>query len=334
MPVSIGIPFYNCEKFLPDTIRSVFAQTYQDWELILVDDGSTDRSLEIARSVMDPRVRVISDGNNLHQAVRRNQITDESRNDLIAMLDADDIMVPDRLIIQHSIFTNTRIQLTASAICVIDDQNNLKTIRNDRGNHNVLPTGILRYKHRLTQSTITGRKQWFIQNRYNSEYFYMEDAELFLRSSLQGRLRNSMVKIINQPLIFYREGSTQNLAKTRKWNHYLRRMLNKYLRYPDFSIGERIYLRSLWELRGSVYFVAAILGIVPQVKQFREQFRKQPTQMFYLKEQLQTVLQTKVPGLDEYLQSEFNINNHSEIIRIDDNQFKTVTHDKKYRKIS
>jgi glycosyltransferase involved in cell wall biosynthesis len=59
MSLSIGIPFYNCEKFLPDAIRSIFAQTYQDWELILVDDGSTDRSLEIACSVDDPRVRVI-----------------------------------------------------------------------------------------------------------------------------------------------------------------------------------------------------------------------------------------------------------------------------------
>jgi glycosyltransferase involved in cell wall biosynthesis len=76
MPVSIGISFYNCERFLPDAIRSVFAQTYQDWELILVDDGSTDRSLEIARSVNDPRVRVISDG--------LNQLISESSYDFIA----------------------------------------------------------------------------------------------------------------------------------------------------------------------------------------------------------------------------------------------------------
>jgi glycosyltransferase involved in cell wall biosynthesis len=46
MPITIGISFYNAEAYLADAIRSVFAQTYQDWELILADDGSTDRSLE------------------------------------------------------------------------------------------------------------------------------------------------------------------------------------------------------------------------------------------------------------------------------------------------
>jgi len=64
MSITIGMPFYNAEKYLADAIRSVFAQTYQDWELILMDDGSTDQSLEIAKSVDDPRVRVFSDGKN------------------------------------------------------------------------------------------------------------------------------------------------------------------------------------------------------------------------------------------------------------------------------
>ncbi len=50
-PISIGIPFYNSENFLADAIRSIFAQTFQDWELILVDDGSRDDSLDIAHAV-------------------------------------------------------------------------------------------------------------------------------------------------------------------------------------------------------------------------------------------------------------------------------------------
>ena len=64
MKVSIAIPFYNAEKYLRDSIRSVFAQTHQDWELILMDDGSTDGSLAIAKSIKDPRVSVYSDGQN------------------------------------------------------------------------------------------------------------------------------------------------------------------------------------------------------------------------------------------------------------------------------
>ncbi len=62
--VTIGLPFHNNQTFLLDTIRSVFAQSFGDWELDLVDDGSSDNSLELARSIQDPRVRVFSDGVN------------------------------------------------------------------------------------------------------------------------------------------------------------------------------------------------------------------------------------------------------------------------------
>ncbi|MEK5752755.1 glycosyltransferase family 2 protein, partial [Acinetobacter variabilis] len=74
MYISIGIPFFNAEKYLEDAIKSVLAQTFQNWELILVDDGSIDRSLEIARSFNDPRIRIIADGHNRRLAYRLNQI--------------------------------------------------------------------------------------------------------------------------------------------------------------------------------------------------------------------------------------------------------------------
>ena len=70
MRVTIGIPFLNSAATLTDAIRSVFAQTYTDWELILVDDGSQDNSLEIAGMVRDPRVRVLSDGTRRHSTNR------------------------------------------------------------------------------------------------------------------------------------------------------------------------------------------------------------------------------------------------------------------------
>ena len=63
--VSVGLPFYNAANTLALAIRSVIIQTYQNWELLLWDDGSTDESLEIARSFcVDPRIRLYSDGQN------------------------------------------------------------------------------------------------------------------------------------------------------------------------------------------------------------------------------------------------------------------------------
>ncbi|MBC8153806.1 MAG: glycosyltransferase, partial [Bacteroidetes bacterium] len=60
--VTVGLPFYNAASTLDMAIRSVVAQTLTDWELLLFDDGSTDGSLAIARSFIDPRIRVLADG--------------------------------------------------------------------------------------------------------------------------------------------------------------------------------------------------------------------------------------------------------------------------------
>src|SRR3954468_15780628 len=98
--VTIGLPFVNSGETLPNAIRSVFAQTYDDWELILCDDGSTDISLEIARSVRDARVRVLSDGKNVGLPCRLNQIAAVARGEMLARMDADDLMHPNRIAAQ------------------------------------------------------------------------------------------------------------------------------------------------------------------------------------------------------------------------------------------
>ena len=73
--VSIGIPFYNCEDYLAYAIKSVINQSYTNWELFLLDDGSTDNSLEIANSFRyDERIKVISDGLNKGLSFRLNQL--------------------------------------------------------------------------------------------------------------------------------------------------------------------------------------------------------------------------------------------------------------------
>ena len=106
--ISIGIPFYNAEKYLKFAIQSVIAQSYQNWELILVDDGSSDNSLEIAQdfALKDARIRVICDGKNRKLPYRLNQLILESKGDFIARMDADDIMHPDRLLIQLTYLKN------------------------------------------------------------------------------------------------------------------------------------------------------------------------------------------------------------------------------------
>lgn len=94
--VSIIMPCYNAARFIDEAIASVLAQTEASWELIVIDDGSTDGSAEIVRRFTDPRIRLITQANAGVSAARNAGLA-SSRGEFVAFLDADDRMRPDRL---------------------------------------------------------------------------------------------------------------------------------------------------------------------------------------------------------------------------------------------
>ena len=95
--VSVFIPAYNREDLIGDAVGSVLAQTFRDFELIVVDDGSTDRTCAIVEAFGDPRVRLVSNGANLGIPISRNRGLELARGDYLAILDSDDRMLPERL---------------------------------------------------------------------------------------------------------------------------------------------------------------------------------------------------------------------------------------------
>jgi glycosyltransferase involved in cell wall biosynthesis len=299
MSLSIGISFYNSEKFLPDAIRSVFAQTYRDWELILVDDGSKDRSLEIAKSIQDSRVRLISDGKNCRLPTRLNQIAREAKYDLLARMDADDLMFPKRLETQLSYFENPEIQLVSSGVCIILDNNTIKSLRNCKGKYDITPKGFLSYRHRLMHPAIMARKQWFLDHPYDTNILHGDDFELFLRCTIDRSLTNSSVRVINAPLLFYREDSLQTLRKLKISQRDVRYSFAKH----SLDLGWKTdwTYRSLWAIRDYIYKTAAVLGILPFVKRLKDKPIRDKMYLDKLNKELQTVLQTPIPGMDEYL---------------------------------
>jgi len=94
--VSIVIPVYNAERCIGDTIASIRSQTYTNWEIIMVDDGSTDRSLEIMKSIECDQIKVLS-SNGGSAALARNKGIDAASGRFVAFLDADDLWDPKKL---------------------------------------------------------------------------------------------------------------------------------------------------------------------------------------------------------------------------------------------
>ena len=97
--VSVIMPSYNCRQFVEETIRSVQAQTYQNWELLYYDDCSTDDSIKDVRELqlIDNRIKVFSNSCNCGVAITRNNTLREAKGRWIAFLDSDDVWEPTKL---------------------------------------------------------------------------------------------------------------------------------------------------------------------------------------------------------------------------------------------
>ncbi len=124
--VSIIIPTFNSAKYIEKTIRSVQNQTYQDWEMIIVDDCSTDETYNIVRKIAkaDMRIHIFEQDKNAGAAMARNRALDTSSGRFIAYLDADDIWLQDKLEKQVSFMVENNYGFSCASYEVVDDKGN------------------------------------------------------------------------------------------------------------------------------------------------------------------------------------------------------------------
>src|SRR5437667_12904384 len=94
--VSVIIPAFNAETYIAEALRSVAGQTYDDWDVVIADDRSTDKTVEIAKGFGE-RVKVVEHHENAGPATARNTAVAHSDGELLAFLDADDYWLPDFL---------------------------------------------------------------------------------------------------------------------------------------------------------------------------------------------------------------------------------------------
>lgn len=241
MSVTIAIPFYNAEKYLIDAIKSVFAQTYQDWELILIDDGSTDGSLSIAQSVKDNRIRVLSDGKNKKLAARLNEVTQLAKYDYIARMDADDLMLPDRIETQlNYLLNNPEIDLITTGVYSV--LNNLALV-GIRGADFEYPKfdDLLTRKVGVIHAALMARKSWYQRNKYDEGLKIAQDLDLWLRASKNNDFH---IKSIAQPLYIYREEDNVTKSKLLRAYKNERGMIRKYGNGSVIQILIKSYFKS------------------------------------------------------------------------------------------
>lgn len=201
--LTIGLPFYNNENTLACAIQSVLMQTYTDWELILINDGSTDHSNNIATAFaqLDKRIILINDSENKGLVFRLNQIIDEAKGEYIARMDSDDMMMPDKLLKQMDVLiSNTAIDVIDTAAYIINEKDE--------------PTGtrgmddLSKWDRRKTfknvllfHPTVVAKASWYRNNKYDQDFVRSEDFELWCRT-----FDSTVFARVYEPLFIYREG--------------------------------------------------------------------------------------------------------------------------------
>ena len=122
--VSIIMPTYNCGRFFAESIRSVLAQTYTNWELIIVDDCSTDNTEDVVESFDDPRIHYLQNEQNEGAALTRNRALREAKGRYIAFLDSDDLWLPTKLERQIAFMKQNGYAFTYHEYKEIDEESN------------------------------------------------------------------------------------------------------------------------------------------------------------------------------------------------------------------
>ena len=243
--VSIAIPIYNAEKFLAFAIQSVINQSYTNWELTLIDDGSTDSSSDIAKkfAALDKRINYINDGLNKGLPTRLNETVLLAQGVYYARMDADDIMAINRIEKQvEFLISNPNIDVIGSSTMRITANNEIYGSINMEG----ITTGFV-------HPTVMGKKSWFVENPYNEKMRRSQDTELWLRTVNYSKFYN-----LPAPLLFYRDIGIPSANKYCSGEKDIRKLYKRYKLYGK-SVSWFIKNTVISYIKQSIYYTFTIL---------------------------------------------------------------------------
>ena len=213
--ISIVMPVRNREVYLAECIDSIIAQSYKDWELIVVDDGSTDSTPELIKyfEEKDDRIVYIKGVHN-GISVARNTGVQASQGDYIAVMDSDDVMHPDRL--KKSLKALQKVDFVYSSYYMGDESGKVQGI--------VKPPKKVTFQHikdngAYPHVTIVARRHCFLNNPYRKDFKVNDDAWLVYKWFVAEYTN----KWIQEPMVIVRghKGTTSStkikeIAKTQK----------------------------------------------------------------------------------------------------------------------
>lgn len=211
--ISVILPVYNGEKHLKEAIESVLAQDFKDFEFIIINDGSTDKSLDIIKIFNDQRIKIISRDNkgliySLNEGIKT------SSGDYIARMDCDDICFPNRFSTQIKSFEMGVDMVGSWAIKINENGDSLGLMSYPPVTNTAIKKFFIKHNPFIHPSVMIKKSVLMEVGLYNHNFKHIEDYELYSRILKKFKAIN-----IDQPLIKYRVSST---GITKKYNLFIR----------------------------------------------------------------------------------------------------------------
>ncbi len=236
--VSIVMPVYNSEKFLDETIQSVLKQDYQNWELLAVDDCSSDSSYDILSryASADPRIRIFKNSMNLGVSDTRNRAIKDAEGGYMAFLDSDDLWAKDKLSKQVSFMQETGYRFTFTSYQKMNEDGSLRGV--------IKAPEYVTYKSQLISNMVPTFSAMLDLNQIGKWYFdksnYSEDLLYWLKILKENRKAYSLPEVLG----YYRvrlgsRSSNKREAVQQQW-----KIIRCKEEFPPFEAG-LIFLRYL-----------------------------------------------------------------------------------------
>lgn len=234
--ISVAMPVYNGEKYLAEAIESILKQTFSDFELIIINDGSTDNSLQVMRTYQkrDSRIRLVT-RENRNLVTTLNEIVDLARGKWFARMDQDDISLPNRFERQLQWLEKTGADLCGTWIQFfgVGDRRIWQTFETDEA----IKIDML-FKCPIAHPSVFMKSELIKKIRYNKNWEKAEDYELWVRAAMADwKMTN-----VQEVLLMYRRHNEQiSFATSNKQRKLTNKVQNTYWKYMEkklFSFSE------------------------------------------------------------------------------------------------
>ena len=191
--ISVLLSTYNNEKTIKDSIASILKQTYKNFELLIIDDGSEDNTLQICKSFSDSRIKLFKNDSNIGLTKSLNKVSQYATGKYLARQDGDDISLNNRLQKQIAVFNKFDNLDIVTSRAYIKNSNRIIPKYRNYISYKIL----INYLNPFIHGTLMIKNDSFIKlNRYNENFIYAQDYKLFYDAIKL----NMKIKVISEPI--------------------------------------------------------------------------------------------------------------------------------------